>query len=146
MSDMIKEYNGNPYARLIEIAKLAQKDGVIKGILLHQGEPNTGDTLWPQKVKRVYDNLLKDLALKAEAVPLLAGELVSAGEGGKCASMNSIIAKLPQVIKIAQVVSSAGCTAVADGLHFTAAGYRKLGNRYAIAMLSLLGYKINEVE
>src|SRR4028118_1086647 len=41
MANMIKEYNGNPYQRLVEMAKLAQKEGVIKGILLHQGESNT---------------------------------------------------------------------------------------------------------
>src|ERR1035437_652008 len=33
-------YEGNPYQYLINLAKLAQKDGVIKGILLHQGETN----------------------------------------------------------------------------------------------------------
>src|SRR5665648_553858 len=33
MKGMIKEYDGNPYGRLVEMAKLAQKDGVIKGIL-----------------------------------------------------------------------------------------------------------------
>jgi hypothetical protein len=54
MTNMIKEYDGNPYARLVEMARLAQKDGVIKGILLHQGESNTNDTTWPSKVKTVY--------------------------------------------------------------------------------------------
>lgn len=34
-----KEYGGNPYGRLIELAKMAQQKGVIKGILLHQGRP-----------------------------------------------------------------------------------------------------------
>ena len=38
-----KEYGGNPYGRLIELAKIAQKKGVIKGILLHQGETNNCD-------------------------------------------------------------------------------------------------------
>lgn len=49
----------NPYRRLKELAVEAQKAGVIKGILLHQGESNTGDKEWPQKVKRVYENLLR---------------------------------------------------------------------------------------
>lgn len=53
MKNMIDEYDGNPYGRLVEMAKLAQKDGVIKGILLHQGESNTNDTLWTKKVKRL---------------------------------------------------------------------------------------------
>lgn len=142
MKNMIKEYDGNPYGRLVEMAKLAQKDGVIKGILLHQGESNTGDTLWPQKVKVVYDNLMRDLNLKPKKVPLLAGETVNADQEGKCASMNKIIATLPQTIKNAHVISSAGCTDSADNLHFNAAGYRELGKRYAATMLSLLGRKM----
>ncbi len=141
MTGMINEYNGNPYGRLVELAKQAQHDGVIKGILLHQGESNTNDTLWPQKVKKVYDNLIKDLHLNARAVPLLAGEVVHADQGGVCASMNKIIDKLPQTIPNAHVISSSGCTDAADNLHFNAEGYRELGRRYAVTMLSLLGYK-----
>ena len=80
--------------QLVEMAKLAQKDGVIKGILLHQGESNTNDSIWTRKVKVIYDNLIKDLHLKAKKVPLLAGEVVNADQGGVCASMNKIIATL----------------------------------------------------
>jgi hypothetical protein len=144
MKGMIKEYDGNPYERLVEMAKLAQKDGVIKGILLHQGESNTGDTTWPAKVKSVYNNLLHDLNLKAAAVPLLAGEVVNAEQGGICASMNNIIDNLPQTISTAHVISSKGLTVAKDHLHFDAAGYREFGKRYAAAMLPLLGYKLGE--
>ncbi len=140
LQNMVKEYNGNPYGRLVEMAKLAQKDGVIKGILLHQGESNTGDTLWVKKVKLVYDNLIADLGLNAEEVPLLAGELVSAEEGGACASMNSIIATLPEVIPNSYVISSKDCPARDDHLHFLAEGYRIIGKRYGKTMLSLLEY------
>ena len=144
MKNMIRDYDGNPYARLVEMAKIAQKDGVIKGILIHQGESNTGDSSWSQKVKGVYDNLLKDLNLKQNSVPLLAGELVNADEGGACASMNKIIATLPKTIPNSYVISSAGCTGIPDHLHFTADGYRELGKRYAAQMLSILGYKMIE--
>jgi hypothetical protein len=140
MMNAINAYDGNPYGRLLEMAKLAQKSGVIKGILLHQGESNNNDILWPEKVKVVYDNLLKDLDLKNNAVPLFAGELVSEDQGGACAGMNEIIAKLPLTIPNAYVISSRGCEGVADKLHFSAAGYRKLGKRYAAKMLLLLGY------
>jgi hypothetical protein len=141
MLGMINEYDGNPYARLVEMAKLAQKDGVIKGILLHQGESNTGDTLWPAKVKLVYDNLIKDLNLKPRKVTLLAGEVVNADQAGACASMNPIIATLPETIPNSYVISSAGCKDIPDNLHFTAEGYRILGKRYAVQMLSLLHVK-----
>jgi hypothetical protein len=144
MTNMINEYNGNPYGRLVEMARLAQKDGIIKGILLHQGESNTNDTSWTRKVKLVYDNLLHDLNLKSQSVPLLAGELVHEDQGGVCASMNKIIRTLPQVIPNSHVISSSGCTRAADKLHFDAAGYRTLGNRYGVKMLSLLGYRVKE--
>lgn len=142
MINMINEYDGNPYARLVEMAKLAQKDGVIKGVLLHQGESNTNDTIWPDKVRLVYDNLINDLNLKPENVPLLAGEMVSTAQGGACASMNAIIATLPQTIANSYVISSDGCAGKPDHLHFTAEGYRMLGKRYAARMLSILGYNI----
>jgi hypothetical protein len=138
--DIVAAYGRNPYAHLINLAKLAQKDGVIKGILLHQGETNTGDTEWPSKVNAVYNNMLKDLSLSAKSVPILAGELVS-DEEACCSSMNLIINKLPEIIPTAHVISSKGCTKQ-DNAHFDAEGYRKIGRRYAVKMLSLLGYKI----
>lgn len=144
LKNMVKEYDGNPYGRLVELAKIAQKDGVIKGILLHQGESNTGDTSWPEKVKGVYDNLIKDLNLDPEKVPLLAGEMVSAKEAGACASMNEIIATLPDHIPNSYVISSKGCKAVEDRLHFSAEGYKMLGKRYAKKMLQLHGIVIPE--
>ena len=146
MTNIIAAYGGNPYAHLVEMAKLAQKDGVIKGILLHQGESNTNDKEWPNKVKGIYENLLNDLNLKAGAVPLLAGELVNADQQGRCASMNKIIDDLPKTIPTAHVISSEGCTGRPDHLHFTPPGYRKLGTHYAEEMLSLLGYKQAEAK
>jgi hypothetical protein len=141
MKGIIKAYDGNPYQHLVDMAKLAQQDGIIKGILLHQGESNTGDRQWPNKVKGVYENLLADLNLNAGDVPLLAGEVVNADQHGQCATMNPIIDELPKTISTAHVVSSAGCTAIPpDHLHFDPAGYRELGRRYAEAMLPLLGY------
>jgi para-nitrobenzyl esterase len=143
MINMAKQYGGNPYQRLVEMARLAQQKGVIKGILLHQGESNTGDKAWPAKVKKIYDDLLTDLQLPPNSIPLLAGELVNADQEGKCASMNPIIATLPQTIPQAHVISSKGLPAVPDKLHFTSESIRKLGRRYAVEMLSLMGYKVS---
>ena len=146
MTKVIATYGGNPYARLVQMAKRAQEDGVIKGILLHQGESNTNDKEWPRKVKGVYENLLRDLDLKAEEVPLISGEMVHAEQKGVCASMNKIIGELPKTIPTAHVVSSQGCAALGDNLHFSPAGYRELGRRYAEKMLPLLGCKLAETK
>jgi len=136
--DKVRSYDGNPYEYLINLAKLASKDGVIKGILLHQGESNTGDEQWPWYVKKVYENMLNDLSLDPET-PLLAGEVVDAVQGGCCYPMNPIINTLPNVIPTAHIISSKGCKVLDDKAHFTSEGYRILGRRYAYKMLSLMG-------
>jgi lysophospholipase L1-like esterase len=143
MQSIIRTYNGDPYQYLVDMGKLAQKDGVIKGILLHQGESNSGERQWPNKVKGIYDDLLQDLNLKSADVPLLAGELVAKDQGGACAGMNPIIDDLPKTIPTAHVISATGCTK-ANSLHFNPAGYRLLGTRYAETMLPLLGYKVDD--
>ncbi len=143
--DKIKAYGGNPYQHLIDLAKLAQQRGVIKGILLHQGETNTGDRQWPTYVQKIYNDILTDLSLDAASVPLLAGEVVDAEQGGCCSAMNPIIATLPDTIPTAHVISSRGCTAQ-DNAHFDSAGVRELGRRYAETMLALMGYEIGEPE
>lgn len=135
----VASYGGNPYKHLIDLAKLAQKDGVIKGILLHQGETNTGQTQWLSYVKKIYNDMLTDLSLKAGSVPLLAGEMLSATDNC-CSRMNPIVDQLPDTILTAHVISSAGCDGQ-DKAHFNSEGYRKLGKRYAAQMLSLMGVK-----
>jgi len=147
MKNICRQYDGNPYRRLVEMAKIAQKDGVIKGILLHQGESNPNDPEWCNKVKGIYDDLMKDLNLDPRKVPLLAGELKSAEEGGKCAGFNTaVLANLPKVLPNAHIISSKGCQGVRDGFHFNTAGMRELGKRYAIQMLKLDGVEYKDVK
>jgi hypothetical protein len=67
-------YGGNPYGLLIEMGRKAQQAGVIKGILLHQGESNNGDSKWPGMAKKIYRDMLRDLGLKASEVPIFVGE------------------------------------------------------------------------
>ena len=142
MKPMLAAYDNNPYERLITLAKKAQKDGVIKGVLMHQGETNTGDPRWAGMVQQVYDNMLGDLQLKPEEVPLLVGEVVQANGEGVCIGCNKQINDLPKTLHTSHVISSTGCTNGPDKLHFDAAGYRELGRRYGEKMLNLLGYQV----
>ena len=144
MVGMLEAYDNNPLKRLIEMGKKAQEKGVIKGILFHQGETNTGQEDWIYKVQGVFEEICRELKLNKDEIPFLAGEVVNADRGGTCAAHNPVIAKLPSVIKNCKVISSAGCTNAADHLHFDAAGYRKLGRRYAAAILPELGVKAPE--
>ena len=138
LKNIARAYDNSPYKALVAAGKKAQESGVIKGILLHQGESNTGDQNWPNNVKKIYERMLKDLGLNANDVPLLVGEVVDSSMGGQCGSHNAVIAKVPSVIPTAHVVKANMLASGGDGLHFSASSYREFGKRYAQVMLPLL--------
>ncbi len=114
---LIASYDGkNPYQYLIGLGKQAQSDGVIKGIFLHKDEMNAGQGQWQSYVKKIDINMLTNLSLNAESVPLLAGELL-----------------LAEIIPTAHIIFSPGCTGF-DNAHFDINGYRELGMRYGAEM------------
>ena len=135
-----QHYGGNPYGRLIAMAKKAQEVGVIKGILLHQGCSDNTSQEWPNKVKKIYNDILTDLGLNAEDVPILVGETERQDMGGGCWQHNAIIARIPSVIPTGHVVSSEALPGNGiDAWHFSAAGYRTFGKRYAAEALKVMG-------
>lgn len=127
-------FNGG-YAWLLDLAEKAQKDGVIKGIIFHQGETNTNQTQWKNKVREVVEDLKKDLSLGD--IPFLAGELLYVNQGGCCGTHNSEVSQLPNVINNAHVISANGLDG-ADEAHFSPQSYREFGRRYAEKMLMLV--------
>ena len=134
-------YGGNPYGRIIEMAKKAQEVGVIKGILLHQGESNNGDEKWPGMVKKIYRDMLKDLGLRASDVHIFVGETEYENMGGGCSWHNHVVAKIPEVIPTGHVVSAEGIPGNGvDPWHFSAAGYRTFGKRYAEKVLDVMNH------
>ena len=139
-------YGENPYGRIIDMAKKAQEVGVIKGILLHQGCSNCGDPNWPSMVNKIYKDMLKDLDLKAADVPLFVGEVEYKGDApqsGGCESHNVQVARIPEVIPTGHVVSAKDLPGNGqDPWHFSAQGYRILGQRYAKVALNLMGIDV----
>ena len=134
-------YGENPYGRIIEMARKAQQVGVIKGILLHQGESNNGDEKWPGMVKKIYKDMLHDLGLKSNDVHIFVGETEYADQGGGCSWHNHVVAKIPEVIPTGHVVSAEGIPGNGtDPWHFSAAGYRTFGKRYAAKVLDVLNH------
>ena len=137
-----------PYKRLVDLAKKAQQEGVIKGIIMHQGESGvqegTGD--YNKYVRKIYDSLCNDLGLEAGKVPFLAGEPVRED------SLNiNLIRSIPDAFtdipNTAFVISSEGLTGWEPGsqedwgnrrIHFSLEGYKELGERYGQKMLELL--------
>lgn len=132
-ADIPSQFSGG-YAWLLDLAKQAQKVGVIRGILFHQGETNTSDPSWKYKVQEIVQDLKKDLSLGD--VPFLAGELLYSQYKSCCSSHNVEINKLPGLIPNAHVISANGLPGK-DEAHFTSASYREFGIRYAKKMLEL---------
>ena len=140
--DIVKDYGDDPYQRLVDMAKKAKEDGVIKGIIFHQGETDEGDSDWPNKVKKVYDRLVKDVGLDAN-IPFFAGEVPYQGSSK---GTNNNIRKLPQQSKNFYLVSAEGLNDLdMMRIHFSSQGYRDFGKRYAEKVMEVLGDDLKPV-
>lgn len=135
MNNILNQYDRNPYKRLVDMAKIAQKEGVIKGILLHQGETDAYNEKWQKRVYKIYKDLQQDLKLDSFSVPLLVGEVVRSEYSGVCANANSTINDIVNYYHNIYSVSSEGCTPGEDNVHFSSEGYRELGRNYALKYL-----------
>ena len=140
-------YDRYPYGTLVDMARIAQKQGVIKGILMHQGETDGCGPEWRQDVAEIYKGLISDLSLTADETPFLVGELLNDNNQGLGVARNPDLSKIKELVPNTYVVSSEGCTVVEndpgeDGknryLHFSSEGYRELGRHYAQTMLDIL--------
>jgi hypothetical protein len=120
------------YEWVIQRAQLAQRAGVIRGILFHQGESNPGEADWVGKVAEMVADLRADLGLAA--VPFLVGELFHGSRGAR--PHNALIARLPSVVEHAYVVSARGLGSE-DDVHFDLRAQRLLGVRYAEQFLAV---------
>ena len=144
------QYNNDPLGRLIEMGKIAQKSGTIKGILLHQGESNNGASDWCGKVAEIYKRICYYLGLAPDKTPLLAGETLYKDQGGACYWHNqAALPKLKKAVPNSYVISAKDIPGNGkDAWHFSAEGYRMFGKRYAEQMLKLLPQAtgIEEVE
>lgn len=126
------------YDWVVSRARIAQESGVIRGILFHQGESDSGSATWVAKVAEMVADLRADLDLSD--APFVAGELL---HGGACAAHNALVHELPGRIDHAFVVSASGLAGL-DRFHFDLPGQRELGRRYGRTMLGALQRMDNE--
>lgn len=129
------------YDMIIERGRLAQQVGVIKGIIFHQGESDSGSPnrdQWVGKLQQILSDIRTDLNIGN--VPFLVGELLYNASGGCCGnSINPLIANLPNQIPNTFAVSAGGLANI-DAFHFDLPGQRTLGARYGEIMLDALGF------
>ena len=135
-----EQTRSHPYDDAIERAKIAMKDGVLKGILWHQGEGDSNDEsagLYEQRLDEFIQTLRKELG--SPDVPFIAGEMGDFFVGTRVEAkiVNDTLVRLPQRVGATACVNSDGLTAKEDGVHFNAESARELGRRYAEAMIRL---------
>jgi len=124
------------YEMVIERMQLAKQQGVVRGILFHQGESDSAESAWLDKVQELVADLRSDLGL-SDSVPFVAGELLYSG---CCSGHNSLVNQLPSLIPNTHVVSARDLTELSDpyNAHFDLLAQRELGRRYAEVMLRAL--------
>jgi hypothetical protein len=135
----------NMYDAVIQNAKLAQRaGGIIKGIIVHQGEsgPGLSDIDWDELLKEIYDDMLSDLKLAPNSIPVLLGQTWNGGSGNTGNALSSDN-RIQNLIPNAWIISSVGCTGRTgqgqpDNIHFGSDGLQLLGTRYGEKMLALV--------
>ena len=135
-------YDGKyyPYDDAIKRLHIAMQDGVIKGIIWHQGEADSNEEkakVYIEKLQRLI-NLLRD-EIGNFRVPFIAGELGHYKE--KYMLINNELKKLPNIVPLSAIATSEELTHMGDSIHLDSKSARELGERMAIKMHELQSTK-----
>jgi hypothetical protein len=133
------------YYSTIWRANMISGKGVIKGILWHQGESDSvsgaNAAVYRQKLQLLIDNLRMDLG--QPDLPFIVGgfvpQIVNSGKHPQASAVWSNLKWVGENVHQAAYVPSYGTEQLGDNLHFSAAGQRLMGNRYANAVLAMDG-------
>lgn len=128
----------HPWDDAVVLVKEVMKDGVIKGVIWHQGESDSA----PEKAAHYLDDL-KDLIQRIRDLvddpdlPFVAGQLGRYKD--QYQNVNKVLEKLPEEVFFTAVASSDGLTPKEDGVHFDARSADLLGRRMAEQMMKQEG-------
>ncbi len=133
---------GDLYEQAVARAKVASADGVLGGVLWHQGETDSdklplADTYESRLVRMIAD-LRADLG--RPDLPVVVGQLgefLTVEKHPGVESVRAALKRIPTLVPRTGYVDSAGLAHKGDALHFDTASARELGVRYAEAMKNL---------
>ncbi|HEX5398929.1 MAG TPA: sialate O-acetylesterase [Verrucomicrobiae bacterium] len=131
--------DSHPYDDAIQRAKLAMKQGTLKGILWHQGESDAEEKLAPvykARLEQLIVRFRKDL--DSPDLPFIMGQL-GQFEGAPWTQytrmVNDAQIEVAQEMEQVEFVSSDGLASKGDHLHFDTGSQHEFGKRYAAAYL-----------
>jgi hypothetical protein len=128
----------HPYDEALARAQVALRQGVLKGIVWHQGESDSSPEMaaaYLPKLEQLVQTFRRDL--NAPEVPFVAGELGYFRE--RYQSINHQLRRLPKRVPRSAVASAEGLAHKGDETHFDTSSARKLGQRFAEKMAELQG-------
>jgi hypothetical protein len=139
------ERGGDLYSNAVQRARLAMREGTLKGIIWHQGESDSGTATnansYGDRLSRMIQAIRADLG--TPNLPFVVGQigefLYDRGPGHAAYPrvVNAALAALPEKVPATACAPSKGLKDKGDVLHFDAASQREFGRRYAAAMLRL---------
>lgn len=130
-----------PWDDAIARARIALRDGTLRGILWHQGESDATAELAPLYRARLHELVARfRTVLEAPHVPFILGQLgqfPDAPWNDARRAIDQVHRTLPEQVPHTAYVSAEGLSHKGDRLHFDAPSLRVFGRRYAHAFLTL---------
>lgn len=125
----------HPYDDALLRIREAMKKGVIKGVIWHQGEGDSGSMsqTYLDKLGVLIAEIRKEV--NDPQLPFVVGELARYREN--YLKLNKEFTKLPSKVRYTTVVSSEGLWHKGDGTHFDSPSASEYGRRFADGMLQL---------
>jgi hypothetical protein len=139
------ERSGDLYSNAVQRARLAMREGILKGIIWHQGESDSGMATNANSYSDRLSRMIQDIRADLGTPDLLfvvgqIGEFLydrGPGHAAYTRVVNAALAALPEKVPATACAPSKGLKDKGDVLHFDAASQREFGRRYAAEMLRL---------
>ena len=128
----------HPYDDAVRRAGAAMQNGVLKGIIWHQGESDSKPEIaqmYQVKLEELISDFRRDLG--DEKLPFVVARLGDfyVTRNPHAESINRILENIPGVVENTACVNVSGLTHKGDVLHFDTRSSRELGRRYAELMI-----------
>ena len=127
------------FSNFLSTVEIAKQNGIIKGILWHQGESDANEKdipLYKQRLHLLFSKFRSSLG--NNELPVLLGELGSFSENPVNFNLiNKAIHDYATEDKNSRVISTKDLKDKGDNLHFNSKGQRTMGKRFAKAYLNM---------
>ncbi len=140
------DYGTNLYQSTLDRVRFATNYGNLAGIIWHQGEGDSGDSVlasvYSNKLNQLIDDLRADLG--RPDLPFIVGEMgdffVNAGQSysAYAAPVQAALQALPQYKARTGCAPSDDLEGNPDNHHFSGNAQREFGQRYALAMYRVI--------